>query len=151
MTITLNHTIVPSHAKERSANFFARVFGLEYAGVSGPFAAVHVDDSLTLDWGDRDTFESHHYAFLVNEQEFDGIFDRLKAEGVIYGSQPNAPQNGEINTRLGAAWTVLRRSRRPPPGDHDPRVTRRQNIRCKRSDACRREPAHREDHLTSDV
>jgi catechol 2,3-dioxygenase-like lactoylglutathione lyase family enzyme len=101
MTITLNHTIVPSHDKEASANFFARVFGLEYAGVSGPFAAVHVNDSLTLDWGSSDNFESHHYAFLINEQEFDSIFDHLKAEGVTYGSGPFTPQDGEINTRLG--------------------------------------------------
>ena len=94
-------TIVPSHDKERSASFFARVFGLDYAGLSGHFAAVHVNETLSLDWDNRDTFESHHYAFLVNDQEFDAIFDRLNAEGVRHGSQPNAPQNGQINTRLG--------------------------------------------------
>jgi catechol 2,3-dioxygenase-like lactoylglutathione lyase family enzyme len=101
MPITLNHTIVPSHDKVSSAQFFARMFGLEYAGVAGHFAPVHVNDTLTLDWDNSESFESHHYAFLVNEQEFDEIFDRLKAEGVRYGSQPNAPTNSQINTRLG--------------------------------------------------
>jgi catechol 2,3-dioxygenase-like lactoylglutathione lyase family enzyme len=101
MPITLNHTIVPSHDKDRSARFFARVFGLEYAGPQGHFAPVHVNDTLTLDWDNSDRFESHHYAFLINDQEFDAIFERLTAEGVRYGSQPNAPGNGEINTRLG--------------------------------------------------
>src|ERR1700730_10016711 len=101
MKIMLNHKIVPSHDKERSTNFSARVFGLEYAGGSGAFAAVHVNDSRTLDWGTRDTFETHHYAFRVDDREFDSIFARLADEGVLHGSQPNAPQNGEINTRLG--------------------------------------------------
>jgi catechol 2,3-dioxygenase-like lactoylglutathione lyase family enzyme len=101
MPITLNHTIVPSHDKESSAKFFARIFGLEYAGLNGHFAAVHVNDTLTLDWDNGDRFEGHHYAFLVNEQEFDEIFARLKAESVVYGSGPNAPTNGQINTRLG--------------------------------------------------
>jgi catechol 2,3-dioxygenase-like lactoylglutathione lyase family enzyme len=101
MPITLNHTIVPAHDKESSARFFARIMGFAYSGLDGHFAPVKVNDTLTLDWDNRDRFEGHHYAFLVNDQEFDDIFGRLKAEGVVYGSGPNAPANGQINTRLG--------------------------------------------------
>ena len=101
MPITLNHTIVPSRDKEGSATFFARIFGLHYDGPVGPFAQVHVNPDLAFDWGNRDTFESHHYAFLVSDQEFDEIFGRLKSESVRYGSEPDAPANGEINTRRG--------------------------------------------------
>lgn len=101
MAILLNHTIVPSRDKERSAKFFARMFGLSYEGGAGHFAPVHVNGDLTLDWDDRQTFDSHHYAFLVTEQQFDEIFGRLKDEGVRYGSGPNSPANGEINTRRG--------------------------------------------------
>jgi catechol 2,3-dioxygenase-like lactoylglutathione lyase family enzyme len=102
MPILLNHTIVPSRDKEGSARFFARIFGLSYdASAGGHFAPVHLNSDLTLDWDNRDSFDSHHYAFLVNEQQFDDIFGRLKAEGVRYGSQPSAPANGEINTRRG--------------------------------------------------
>jgi len=101
MPITLNHTIVPSHDKEASATFFARILGLTYAGQNGHFAPVQVNDTLTLDWDNSDKFEGHHYAFLVDEQEFDAIFGRLQAEGIKYGSGPGAPANGQINTRLG--------------------------------------------------
>jgi catechol 2,3-dioxygenase-like lactoylglutathione lyase family enzyme len=101
MPITLNHTIVPSRDKEGSARFFARIFGLSYAGPMGHFAQVHVNDDLSFDWDTRESFDSHHYAFLVNDQEFDDIFGRLKSENVRYGSQPNTPANGEINTRRG--------------------------------------------------
>jgi len=101
MPITLNHTIVPSKDKEGSATFFARIFGLRYDGLAGHFAQVHVNSDLSFDWDNSDQFEGHHYAFLVSDQEFDDIFGRLKAEAVRYGSGPNAPANGEINTRRG--------------------------------------------------
>ena len=101
MPITLNHTIVPSRDKEGSARFFARIFGVNYAGPVGHFAQVRVNGDLSLDYDNRDTFESHHYAFLVTEQQFDEIFGRLKAEGVAYGSGPTSPTDGDINHRRG--------------------------------------------------
>jgi catechol 2,3-dioxygenase-like lactoylglutathione lyase family enzyme len=101
MPITLNHTIVPSHDKEQSARFFARMFGLSYAGPMGHFAQVRVNGDLALDWDTRDHFDSHHYAFVVSDQEFDDIFARLQAEGVSYGSGPSSPTNGQINHRRG--------------------------------------------------
>src|SRR5262245_3935230 len=99
--ITLNHTIVPSRDKESSARFFARIFGLEYGGPAGHFAPVRINESLTLDWDDRDEFEGHHYAFMVTESDFDAIFGRLKAEQVVYGSGPGSSTDGQINTRHG--------------------------------------------------
>ena len=99
MAITLNHTIVPAHDKEASAKFFAKIFGLKYEGLAGHFAPVQVNDTLTLDFDNRDQFESHHYAFHVNDEDFNAIFDRVKAEGIAYGSGPSDPENMQINTR----------------------------------------------------
>jgi len=101
MPITLNHTIVPSHDKEQSARFFARTLGLKYAGPVGHFAQVRVNDELALDWDDREHFDSHHYAFVVSDQEFDDIFNRLKSDQVTYGSGPGSARDGEINHRRG--------------------------------------------------
>jgi catechol 2,3-dioxygenase-like lactoylglutathione lyase family enzyme len=101
MPITLNHTIVPSKDKEGSAKFFARIFGVPYSGPVSHFAQVRVNSDLSFDWDNRDTFEGHHYAFLVTDQEFDEIFGRLNSEKIQYGSGPNAPANSEINTRRG--------------------------------------------------
>lgn len=89
MAITLNHTIVPAHDKIAAAKFFAEIFGLRFDGVVGPFAPVRVNDSLTLDFGDDDGgFEVHHYAFLVDDAEFDAIFGRVRAAGLRIGSSP---------------------------------------------------------------
>ena len=101
MAITLNHTIVPAHDKEASARFFAHLFGLTYEGPVGHFAPVRVNDTLTLDFDNRDRFESHHYAFHVSEAEFTTLFDRLKAASISYGSGPRALDDMQINTRRG--------------------------------------------------
>ena len=76
MPITLNHTIVPSHDKEQSAQFFARIFGVKYGGPVGHFAQVRVNEELALDYDNRERFDSHHYAFVVSDNEFDTIFGR---------------------------------------------------------------------------
>ena len=101
MAIVLDHTIVPARDKEASARFFAQIMGLPYEGVKGHFAPVHVNESLTFDFDNRDSFESHHYAFHITEEELDGILGRLKATGRLYGSGPNSPEDGQINTRRG--------------------------------------------------
>jgi len=108
MAITLDHTIVPARDKEASAQFFAQMFGVRYEGASGHFAPVHVNESLTLDFDNREAFESHHYAFVVTDEEFDAILGRVKAAGRSYGSEPNAQDNGQINTRRGGRGFYFR-------------------------------------------
>ena len=97
----LNHTIVPSHDKEASATFFARVFGLRYDGLSGHFAPVQVNAALTLDFDDATDFDSHHLAFKVGDGEFDAIFARIQAEGIPYDSGPFALDDMRTNTWRG--------------------------------------------------
>lgn len=101
MAIVLDHTIVPARDKEASARFFAEMFGLEYKGASGHFAPVYVNDSLTFDFDNRDSFESHHYAFHISDAEFDAILGRVKAAGRKWGSGPRSHEDGQINTRRG--------------------------------------------------
>ena len=113
MTIVLDHTIVPAHDKEESARFFARIFGLEYQGPVSHFAPVRINESLTIDFDNWDNFERHHYAFKVGEAEFDGIFDRVRAEGIAYGSGPRSADNMEINRRNGGRGFYFR-----DPNDH---------------------------------
>lgn len=101
MAILLNHTIVPAHDKGASAAFFARIMGLDVAPAMGHFAPVRVNDTLTFDFDNADDFEGHHYAFQVNDAEFDAIFGRIKEEGIAFGSGPRSHTDGQINTRSG--------------------------------------------------
>ncbi len=101
MTIELDHTIVPAHDKVKSANFFARIFGLSYEGEMSHFAPVRVNDSLTMDFDNRSEFDLHHYAFKVSEEEFEQILRRIQDEGIPYGSGPRALEDMSINHRGG--------------------------------------------------
>ncbi|WP_232297991.1 VOC family protein [Nitrosospira sp. NpAV] len=113
MTITLNHTIVPSHNKVESARFYARVFGFDYIGEFHHFIVVKVNDTLSLDFDNNENYGPHHYAFKVPEGEFDGVFERLKAENIPYGSGPFEPENMRINHNDGGRGVYFR-----DPGGH---------------------------------
>jgi catechol 2,3-dioxygenase-like lactoylglutathione lyase family enzyme len=108
MTITLNHTIVPARDKEASARFFAEIFGLSYDGLAGYFAPVRVNATLTLDFGDADTFDIHHYAFHVDDAEFDAILARVQTAGIAYGSDPRHLENRQLNSLNGGRGVYFR-------------------------------------------
>ena len=108
MPITLNHTIVPSRDKESSAKFFAKIFGLRYDGPAGHFAQVHVNPDLSFDWDNRDTFEPHHYAFLVGDEEFDTAFARISGGGIQFFADPGCQQPGQIYRSHGRRGTYFR-------------------------------------------
>ena len=100
MAITLDHTIVPSHEQDAGARFFAEVFDLDYDG-SDHFAPVRVNETMTLLFSDQDSVKGQHYAFVVDEDEFDAIFARIQGSDITYGSAPISPDDGQINTRRG--------------------------------------------------
>ena len=97
----LNHTIVPSRDKVAAARFFADIMGLRYLGPAGHFAPVQVNAALTMDFDNAADFKSHHYAFKVTDEEYDGIFARIEGNGVRYGAGPFSPDDGKINARHG--------------------------------------------------
>jgi catechol 2,3-dioxygenase-like lactoylglutathione lyase family enzyme len=101
MAIVCDHTIVPARDKIASARFFARIFGLEYNGPHSHVAPVQVNEKATFDFDERGDFEPHHYAFKISDAEFEAIFDRVKAEGIAYGSDPRSRTDMQINHRKG--------------------------------------------------
>lgn len=108
MAIELNHTIVPAHNKVQSAKFFARIFGLSYEGEMYHFAPVRVNESLTMDFDNRSEFESHHYAFKVRDEDFSRIFERIREEGIPYGSGPGSLEDMQTNHRRGGRGVYFR-------------------------------------------
>ena len=109
MTIELNHTIVPAHDNEASARFYRDLFGFEYDGPLGHFAPVRISgQALTLDFDTSTKFNRQHYAFKVSEEEFDEIFGRVQAQGLVYGSGPRTPEDGEINNWNGGRGVYFR-------------------------------------------
>lgn len=102
MPVQLNHTIIAARDKEASATFLAEILGLPAPTPYGPFLAVQVDNEVTLDFATvHGEITSQHYAFLVSEEEFDGIFGRLRERNLPYWADPGHRAPGEINTRDG--------------------------------------------------
>ena len=56
----------------------------------------------------RDTFDSHHYAFLVTETEFDVSFTRIHDAGSTFFADPACSQAGQIYRSQGRRGTYFR-------------------------------------------
>ena len=102
MAVELNHTIVASRDKVRSATALAELLGLSEPKPFGPFIVVELSNGVSLDFMDTEgEIHSQHYAFLLSETEFDEVFGRITAQGMEYWADPTQRQPGEINTRDG--------------------------------------------------
>jgi len=101
MEITLNHTIIASINNVESAKFYQKIFGFKFIQEWGHFAVVKVNSSLTLDFDTQKNFSKNHYAFKVNEQQFDEILARVKSDYIGFGSGPRSSNDGKINHNYG--------------------------------------------------
>jgi catechol 2,3-dioxygenase-like lactoylglutathione lyase family enzyme len=102
MAVQLNHTIVSVRDKHEAASFFTEILGLPEATTFGPFAVVQLANDVSLDFADdHGAVVPRHYAFLVDDAEFDEIFGRIKDRGLEYWADPAQQRPGEINHRDG--------------------------------------------------
>jgi catechol 2,3-dioxygenase-like lactoylglutathione lyase family enzyme len=101
MAIQLDHIIVPSRDRFEAAKFLAGLLEVPWEKSQGDFSPVYVNGSLTLDFANREPFESHHICFHVDAADFEAILGRIKAAGIKYRSRPHGENDMQINTRLG--------------------------------------------------
>jgi catechol 2,3-dioxygenase-like lactoylglutathione lyase family enzyme len=100
--VQLNHTIVWCRDKKRSARFLSEMLGRSAPVRFGPFLVVEVDNGVSLDFHDADEdIGSQHYAFLIDEDDFDAILARIRARGLDYWADPGRTRRGEINRNDG--------------------------------------------------
>ena len=98
MAIQLNHTIVPARDAKASATWLAEILGRDAPTRFGPFWALALDNGVTLDFQDSDeTIPVEHYAFLVTEEEFDVIFERIRVRKLPYWADPMHQRPFQIN------------------------------------------------------
>jgi len=97
----LNHLIIWVKDKHESAKFLADVLGVQPAPQWGPFIPVRTANGVTLDFIDSPEVRGQHYAFLVDDREFDAGLERLKKDGVTIYSHPDKSGVGEINHHYG--------------------------------------------------
>jgi len=96
MAVELNHTIVPARDPKASARFLADILGLEVDPPVSHFTPVTLANRVTLDYDQHENVESHHYAFLVSDAEFDAAFARIKDAGITHYADPACQRPGQI-------------------------------------------------------
>ena len=114
MTVRLNHHIVWCRDQRMSATFLADILGLPAPHRYGPFLVVDVANDVSLDFHDTgDPIASQHYAFLIDEDDFDGVFARIRERGLEYWADPAKSRPGEINRNDGGRGVYF-----PDPDGH---------------------------------
>ena len=116
MTIRFDHTIVPSRDGEAAARWFADLFGLPEPIRFSVFWQVTTGNGVDLDfdtYGADGTFTTGHYAFLVDEAEFDAILERIRTSGIDYWADPGRREAATINRHDGGRGVYFR-----SPDDH---------------------------------
>ena len=114
MTVRLNHTIVWCRDKKTSARFLSEILGRRAPARFGPFLVVEVDNGVSLDFHDTDgEIAPQHYAFLIDEDDFDAIFARIRERGLDYWADPGRARRGEINRNDGGRGVYF-----PDPDGH---------------------------------
>jgi catechol 2,3-dioxygenase-like lactoylglutathione lyase family enzyme len=102
MTINFNHTIVSARDSERSASFLADMLSLPAPKPWGPFQMVATDNGVNIDFMQTDDeITPQHYAFLVDESEFEEIFRRIRDKKLTYWADPGQSKVNEINRHDG--------------------------------------------------
>lgn len=106
----LDHTIVCSTDREAAVAFYRDVLGFDHAGRSGSFEVIKVNDRLSLDLVEAEECSSRHFAFVLDPDDFDETFARVRASGTPFGDGPSRYANGRgpgrsTGTR-GVTWSV---------------------------------------------
>ncbi len=91
MLVQLNHTIVWSANRTKSARFLAALLGLPEPARFWHFDVVQFGNGVGLDFADAEgPIPSQHFAFLVSEADFDAIFKRIvEQDGFTPNSRPS--------------------------------------------------------------
>ena len=98
MSVELNHTLVHVRDIWSAAREVGGVLGLAEPAAYCPFAVLAFDNGASLDFlQDTGEIQPQHYAFLVGEDDFDAIWDRIREQGRQFWADPFKARPGAIN------------------------------------------------------
>ena len=102
MTAQLNHTIVWCSDRRKSSAFLAEMLGLPEPRPFLQFMVVELANGVSMDFMEKQgPVAMQHYAFLLDDAEFDAGMARITARGLTYWADPGRTRPGEINRHFG--------------------------------------------------
>ena len=109
MAVSFNHCIVFAENAHESASFFATLFDLPEPVAWGPFLSVTLEHGVVLQFAAPGIeIQPQHYAFLVTEEEFDVIYQRLLDADLEHWADPQCSQPGTFNRNFGGRGVYFR-------------------------------------------
>jgi catechol 2,3-dioxygenase-like lactoylglutathione lyase family enzyme len=89
VAIELDHIILAVNDPARSIDFYTGIVGLDHDRDQdrGPFSMLRVTPGFVIQIAPWGTKGGEHLAFAMSKQEFDGVFDRVKAAGIAFGDR----------------------------------------------------------------
>lgn len=109
MPISINHMIVFAEDKEVSSRFLAEILGCPAPTQWNFFSTVDLGDGTLVQFVTADfTIQAQHYAFLVAEDEFDDIYQRIVERQLEHWADPQMKRPNEYNTNHGGRGVYFR-------------------------------------------
>jgi catechol 2,3-dioxygenase-like lactoylglutathione lyase family enzyme len=109
MTVSFNHCIIFANDKHESAAFFTTLFDLPEPVAWGPFLSVALDHGVFIQFAEPHIeIQAQHYAFLVTEEAFDGIYQRIVDMSLEHWADPRGSQPGTFNRNHGGRGVYFR-------------------------------------------
>lgn len=107
MPIQLSRIVIFARDKRASARFLADLLDLDDPVPAGIFVAVRLDDGFTLHYAQPATdFLRQRYTFLVDEEDFEAIYARVREQGLTFWADPYRRTAGQIATHDGRGLYV---------------------------------------------
>jgi catechol 2,3-dioxygenase-like lactoylglutathione lyase family enzyme len=121
MPVHFNHTLIAARDKRASARFFVELFGLPEPEEGGVFLVVRLAGGVLLQFAEPGVeFPGQHYAFLVDDDTFDGIMARIRERGITHWADPRMRLVNQVNTNHGGRGVYFD----DPSGHHLEAITR---------------------------
>ena len=83
--INLDHIIVNVNDIESTLKFWKTLFDFKTEGQSGPFTVLRITPDLTFQFAPWGTDGGSHFAFCLEQDEFEKMFTKLKELEIPYG------------------------------------------------------------------
>jgi catechol 2,3-dioxygenase-like lactoylglutathione lyase family enzyme len=108
--IMIDHIGLMARDADASARFLAEILGLADPAPVGPDGDIYqvvVAESPVLLFFPAQSVLGQHIAFRVDRTTFDGVVNRLRGRGIIFGNDPEDQTNMQTSDVLGGHGRVF--------------------------------------------
>lgn len=98
-----HHLIIHATDPHHTAGYLAEILGAAPPFTDGFFRTIVLDDEVVLNVAPAsDELTPQHYAFLVDDTQFDAVLTRFVTEATEYWADPRRSRPGELGAVDGA-------------------------------------------------